>query len=109
MNLGVSVKLALFLRDPMLNLFTQGRNAFLYVLDQYDVQLLGQERNTQTLGSALVGRMLLEKSSFVFECRFHCHIIDDVLLTAALDSVVAELKFVIATFEKGNCICSLIH
>ena len=73
------------------------------------VEGLGEEWNAHFIGEWRVDGMLAKIPCFLLFSLGDGHIVDDVLLTATLHSVVTKLERVYVSIEQLDSICSFVH
>lgn len=84
-------------------------NALFNMPNQNDIQSLCQIGDPKRLRLVFVNRVLAEKLFLTLESFFDRDVVDDVLLRAALDTVVSELQWVDTTLQELKSVRSLIH
>ena len=78
-------------------------------MDKNGVEGLGEEWNSHFVGDGGVNRVLAEIPSFLLFGLGDGHIVDNVLLTSAFDSVIAKFERVYVSIEQLDSVCSLVH
>ena len=104
-----SRKLVFFLRQCDLNLLVQQGDRFLDVVDQDSVERFGEERDTHLVSKISIHTVRREVFFFGHDCISDTHIVDDVLLRAAFDTVVSQLERINRAIEELERVCALIH
>jgi hypothetical protein len=84
--------LEFFVSEKFIYLFWEAWNALHDMRTQYTVHRLWQIRNAKFVSIAAISRMFRKELSLIFNSVFNAHILIDLSLTSAFDSIVAQFQ-----------------